>query len=796
MARRSTDTSRRRHKPRFRTGPDATNPWARVHEDPWGRWASGQEPIRELTITYVVADDSDTLMIRMPRVDIEPGVLPDPRISLDPDRYGEDDWELRFIGRWSARWRGTTLAEASLDLFSDELDEVLRLVFEPSSPVELLLIYNASFLGLHGLTICNAGTPARNARDQPLGHSVLCRDPRLAMQIAARCQGIAPHIGDFQAELWRPTDITSDKGREALDELTAAAAAVAAEPAPGLQLAFGDHDRLRAIAALQGGDADRGVMVFNDPIATTIDTYTLIGEMGLGFIDDETRLVRVPEPVAAQLAVNLTFADAITAIRKADPDGLPLWLDFTAEDGTPVTRHHPSGIPQPLYGALVIYEDDPEHGGPFHAVVPIGRAVGLDPTPLATCVLGVGPDDAWRYPMEDNFLGIITAHRGGVVVRNTAYSYEMEGVEPTVTVEEVRREIAGHFARTSEWILARVGSILTGLDDGLLRLRSAEAGNRTFDLGMTPAPATSARRTGADIDPWHVARRLRQLGSLRRVADEINAPLPEVREALDVAGIDPDQVRRDEVLTRYRATGSVGAVAAVLPIMRVEIERFLRDAGLDPTDTPVPHDVTDPEALQAIAAYRETGTLEAAGAKLGITGESVRRRIARAGLRVEDVETDAARRQREETVAAFNEAGRSLAGAARLLGVDPRTVRDRLVRAGVDHTTVTLTTDDARAAELRALYALVGSIRRVAALTGVSADEVRRAVGPSEGSERRGRRVSDDALDQAEMAYAEHGSVRAAARALGISPGGFAYRLNQARARQQTPPDETVTEVS
>jgi hypothetical protein len=669
----------------------------------------------------------------------------------------------------------------------------MRLEFEPSSPVELLLIYNASFLGIHGLTICNDGTLARNARDKPLGHSVLCRDPRLAMQIAARCQGIAPHIGDFQSELWRPSDITSEKGREALDELTTSAAAVAGEPAPGLQLAFGDQERLQAIAGINGKDSERMGMAFNDPIATTVDTYTLIGEMGLGFIDDDTRLVRVPEPVAATLSANLTFPDAIAAIRKADPDSLPLWLDFTTDDGSPVERRHPSGVPQPLYGALVIHEDDPEQGGPFHAVVPVGRAVGLEPTPLATCVLGIGATDAWRYPMEDNFLGIITAHLGGVAVRNTSYSFEMEGVEPTVTAEEVRREIAGHFARTSEWILARVGSILTGLDDGLLRLRRAEAGSRTFGLELSPAPPTSARRTRADIDPWHAARRLRQLGSLRRVADELNAPQPEVHEALDLAGIDPDQVRRDEVLTRYRATGSVEGVA--LPIMRVEIERFLRDAGLDPTDTPVPHDLTDLEALAAIAAYRETGTLEAAGTKLGITGESVRRRIARAGLRVEGVETDASRRQREETISAFHEAGRSLAGAARLLHVDPRTVRDRLARAGVDHTAATMTANDTRAAELRALYTSVGSIRQVATLFGVSAEEVRRAVGPREGSERR-RRVSDNALDQAELAYAEHGSVRAAARALGISPGGFAYRLNQARARQQTPPDGPEPEVS
>lgn len=760
---------------------NAENVWKPITHDPWGRWTPGREPIRDIEIAHVVADDSDTLMIRMPRIDIVPGVIPDPRIEMELSKGWEDNWELRFAGRWNAKWRGNRIADLSLDLFAEELDEVLRLRFLVDEPVELLLACNAAFVGMETMTICNEGTLARNARDQPLGHRVLCRDPLLAMQIAARSYGISPHFELFQSELWNPSEITSEKGHEAYDELETVARSVKEEPAPGLQCTIGDDTTLRAIAAMLGEDADGSGLLFKEPIAATLDIYTLIGTMGLGFIENDTRLVRVPETLAQGLGSNITFADAISAIRRVDPAGLPLWLDFTSDDGQPAERRHSSGLDQPLYGALVVYEEDPEEGGPHHAVIPIGRTANLDPSPLATGVLAIGPDDNWRWPMPEDRIGAITAHRGGVAVRNINYRDELIGVESKITTEWVRREIAGHFASTSEWVLARVGAILTGLDDGLLCLSPILDSQRTFDLELAPAASSRARRAASDLDPWDLARRLRRVGSVRQVADQLDAEIAAVRATMETVGIDPDQVRRDEVLTRYRATGSIDAIG--LPILRGDIERFLRDAGIDPHDTPVPHDITDSNVLEAIAAYRKAGTLEAAGNEIGISGESVRRRIARAGLGVEDIETDADRRQREETIAAFHEANHRLAGAAHLLRIDPRTVRDRLVRAGIDPTINTLTAEPVSGEELGDLYALVGSIRQVAMLTGASIEEVRQAIGPSDGTQRRGRQISDDALDQAEMAYSEHGSVRAAARALGLSPGTFQYRLKRAQER-------------
>lgn len=760
---------------------NAESVWKPISSDPWGRWKPGEEPIREVEIAHVVANDSDTLMIRMPRVDIVPGVIPDPRIELDLTKGWENNWQLRFAGRWNAKWRGNKLADLSLDLFAEELDEVLRLQFLVDEPVDVLLACNAAFVGLETMTLCNEGTPARNARDQPLGHRVLCRDPLLAMQIAARCYGISPHFELFQAELWNPTEITSKRGIKAYDELAAVARSVKGEPVPGLQCTVGNDTTLRAIAAMLGEDADGSGLLFKEPIAATLDIYTLIGAMGLGFIEDDTRLVRVPDSLAQSLGSNVTFADAISAIRRIDPAGLPLWLDFTSDDGQPAERRHSSGLAQPLYGALVVYEDDPQEGGPFHAIVPIGRTENLDPSPLATGVLAVGRDDHWRWPMPEDRIGAITAHRGGVAVRNITYKNELHGLESKITTEWVRREIAGHFASTSEWVLARIGAILTGLDDGLLCLNPTPGSQRTFDLELAPTASPRTRQAVGDLDPWDLARRLRRVGSVRQVADQLDAEIPAIRATMEAVGIDPDQVRRDEVLKRYRATGSIEAIG--LPILRADVERFLRDAGVDPHDTPVPHDVTDPETLEAIAAYRKAGTLEAAGKEIGISGESVRRRITGARLRIEDIETDADLRRREEAIAAFHEANNSLAGAARLLGIDPRTVRDRLVQAGIDPKINTPSTEAVSPEEMADLYTLVGSIRQVAMLTGASIEEVRQAIGTSDGTQRRGRQISDDALDQAEMAYGEHGSMRAAARALGLSAGTFQYRLKKAQAR-------------
>jgi hypothetical protein len=572
-----------------------------------------------------------------------------------------------------------------------------------------------------------------------------------------------------------------------------AAAAVRDEPALGLRATL-DDNLLRGVCAMAAGDAEPPMVPFVEVAGGTLDTYTLIGTMALDLLGD-ARLVRCDHALTAALSSHITFAHAIAEIRRADPDRLPLWLDFTDADGQPLTRSHGGELSQPLYGVLIAHEDDPEDDGPFHAVIPVGRSIAMGHAPVPLCGLAIGADDAWRYPLPDNKIGLITAHRGGVVVRNTEHQRDLEGVEPPLRREEIRREIAGHFARTTEWVLARVGAVLAGLREGVLAARPVPGSTRTYDLATVARPVT--RRQSRALDAFEIAARLRELGSLREVAETMHADIRLVHETLATAGIDPDQVRRDEVLRRFRATGSIEAVAARYPALRGDIERFLREAGLDPSDSPIPHDVTDPDVLAAINAYRQTGTLEAAGDQLGVRGETIRRRIARAGLAVEDVDTDAARREREATVDAWSAAGQSLAGAARALGIDPRTVRERLLRAGIPEATVRAGGSD-RGDEIRQLHGQLGSPRAVAAVTGLSLGHVRRQLTPPPGNGRGrgGSRVSDHALDQAELAHAEHGSIRAAARALGISPGGFAYRLKQARARHQTPPDEAQTEVS
>ncbi len=281
--------------------------------------------------------------------------------------------------------------------------------------------------------------------------------------------------------------------------------------------------------------------------------------------------------------------------------------------------------------------------------------------------------------------------------------------------------------------------------------------------------------------------KLRELGSVRRVAEVEGTDVVSVRTTLEKTGVDPNQVRRDEVIQRFRRSGSVVAVVGELHIHRGDVERFLLEAGIDWLDTSVPHDVTDPDVLAAINAYREEGTLDGAGDRLGVSRETIRRRLAHAGLGTDDVQTESRRRATLDAVDAWRTAGHSLAGAARRLGIDPRTVKDRLRQAGVS--AAAASTSKERATEARKLHEIVGSTQTVAALMGISESSVRRYLGDGNKTatpRRIGRpSLTDGELDQVDLAYAEYGSIRAAARSLGMSAGGFNHRLKLARTRDQ-----------
>jgi hypothetical protein len=759
-------------------------PLGPIVEDPWRRWPAGQEPIRELEILHVHGSDSSTLLIRTAAVTVEPGVLPDARYN--PDREHYDVWNLRFRGRWNAVWRGSRLTELSLDCFSGEWPEVIRLVFEPDESVELLAAYNASFPGLNGLTVKAEDMLTRTGADEIMGHNVSARDPRLAVQIAARCPGVCEHMAWLEREIHRPTELTTKKALDFMADMTEAADAITGEPAPGAKLAL-DLRALQGIAAMHGGESETPPVPFIEPVGATLDTYTMIGAPGLADLA-KADLVRVPQEIVSAMAANVTFPDAITAIRAVSSLRLPLWLDFTDDDGQPQWRRHPSGSDQPLYGVLITDYEEEDAGAPgVRVVVPVGRKAALVERPLPLCALAVGPDDQWRYPLPDDQIGLLSAHRGGVTVRHVrGYDHDLTGPEPELTSSEISTEIAGYVARCTEWTLARIGAVLSALEDGILLLQREPEAKRTYRLVKAPATKATSRIT-TDVDGRTLVSRLRELGSIKRVAEGEGTDVTTVREALEKLGVDPNQVRRDEVIQRFRRTGSIEAVVSELHIHLGDVERFLLEVGIDPLDTPVPHDVTDKDVLAAITAYREEGTLEGAGDRLGVSGETIRRRLAEAGLGTSDVATDRERRAAQNAVEAWKATGHSLAGAARQLGIDPRTVKDRLLQAGVS--AAATSTSAERAAEARQLHEIVASPDAVAALMGLSVSTVRRYLedrGSSRSSRRGGRPpLSDGELDQVELAYAEHGSIRAAARSLGMSPGGFSHRLKLARARDQ-----------
>ena len=763
-------------------------PW---NGDPWKRWPSGAEPVQELEILTIDADASDTSMVRNALIEIEPGVLPD--AHWDPANHDEH-FDLRFISRWNATWRGARLTELSLDMYSREWPAMARLVFDPTHPVDVLCAYHASYPGFWGISLVNQGTAERNARGRPLGHSVVCRDGRLAMRIAARYPGVASHAAFLQSPLWHPDEPESDDGRELITDLRAAAAWCEGEPVPGAHAAMND-DTLKAITRVICGE-EEPPPALTDPYAGSLDSYTLIAGAGLQGLH-EADLVRAAPGVVNGLAAHANFPDAIAALRRTDPDRLPLWLDFTDADGQPLRRRHANGIEQPLYGALITQEDS-DNCPPYLAVILVGRTVALVEQPLPLCALGIGPDDTWRFPIPEKQIGLLSAYSGGVTVRHVSIEAQYEYAEPPVTGRELDHELARGVQRMTEWALARVGAVLSALEDGVLVLQRVTGSQHTYDL-IRSALTPSRDRLRPLPDATIIARRLRELGSLHRVAAADGIDAAAAYEALESAGIDADQVLRDEILLRWRRTASLSAVVQATHVQADVVERYLREAGLDPADTPIPHDVTDPDVLDAVAAYRETGTLEAAGERLGISGETARRRIARAGLTTDEIQTEAEQRLAHEAVDAWERNGRSLAAAARELGIDPRTVKDRVRGAGVPLAELQ-DTNGHRRREAAALYELLGSRQAVAAVLGVSPKTVRSLLAENAAGEepsatpaneasgprpRRGGRpaASDAELQRAAMALAEHGSIRAAARALGMSTGGMAHRLRQARER-------------
>lgn len=237
-----------------------------LREDPWGRWEAGEEPIRELAVHAVRANPSGDIIVPTATVVVEPSVLPAPRF----DQGDQDFWHLNFRGRWNAIWTGNRLTQLSLDCFSDEWDEVVRVTLDPNEPVDLLAAYFASSPGVWGLHLEAEDFEARNARDEICSHPVSVRDPRLTLRIAARYPGICPHTAYFELEYDQPTKATSEKASKIHRSLTAAAQSTAGEPMPGLRHAMDQAEPFAGVAAMIGEDAEPPVVPFVESVAATL----------------------------------------------------------------------------------------------------------------------------------------------------------------------------------------------------------------------------------------------------------------------------------------------------------------------------------------------------------------------------------------------------------------------------------------------------------------------------------------------------------------------------------------------
>lgn len=742
--------------------------------DPWDRWPAGQEPKREVNLLWT-DEETAVPMIPSATLHVEGGILPLPRY----DQATEDFSNLRMFGRWNAIWKGSILSHLSLDCFSTELPEVVSIEFDPADPDHLLAAYVGSFPGMWGIHLVADDFTAKWPRGSHAAHEVTARDPRLASQIATRYPGICPHSFFFEYEMAFPSTGDGEDFLDAVNWLDGFLGVGEGEPMPGFAELQNSRDSMSGILAIVHGEADTPDFPMFEPTCATFDTYQAIAIAGLSGFEDVT-MISAQSEITDDLAANVAFPDAIDAIRSFDSDRLPLWLDFSDESGDSAWQTHAAGIDQPLYGVAIIERDDEPGEGPFRAAIPVGRRVGGYEEAVPLCGLAIGPDDSWRFPVPEGKIGALTAHSGGVTVREIPYP-EFLTPAPEIDREMIRREIAGHMAHCTEWILARVGAILNALEAGHLVLEKKKTGKRSYDLARNQyrkqPPAEPLRGDGERLVDL-----LREHGSIVRVSQVLNASAIDVRQSLESDGVNPDRVLDDEIMVRYRRFGTVDAVVRGLRLHRGRVEACLRERGIAVEATPVPHDVTDPILLEAISAYDLEGTLADAGARLGVSAETVRRRMLAAGVRPDPFRTGSVRKVDGQAKETWQSEGRSIPSAAKKIGVDPRTLKRRLIRAGVSDREIMLGSDSS--SQTKELLDQLGSIRAVAAITGLSQATVRRHISNANRELSPGRpQLTNKLLDQSVVAYEEHGSIRAAATALGVSPSGFAHRLRTAHAR-------------
>ena len=386
---------------------------------------------------------------------------------------------------------------------------------------------------------------------------------------------------------------------------------------------------------------------------------------------------------------------------------------------------------------------------------------------------------ATRSPSDK--IGLITAHGGGVVVRNTSIERDLTTVDPSLHVRGDPARVSPATTRARPSGSSRAPA------------RSCTRSNRTCCRCARRRTVSAASSSRASRAPRSTAAATRVLDG--RVASRVCAIWDRCERRRAACGVESRDVYRGVGAHRRRPRpGPPRRGPTALSRARLDRGRRRRAAvaarrhrALPARGRDRPHRHARPARRHrprgADRDHRLPARRHARRGRRTPRRQRRNRPAAHRGARC--VGRDRHRRSpatlRQQTIDAWNAAGRNLAATARALGIDPRTVRDRLIRHGIPERSI------GRAHAADAASCANSCSARLPAPPSPphrrASPPVRRTLAPTARPARGAASASPRRPRPGARAYAEHGSVRAAARALGISPGSFQYRLRRAQAR-------------